>query len=153
MTMSVVTSVSTVGSKKLPPWAARLPPVTTLAPFLTASAMCASTFSTAFLSITAPGSNPDRIAREILMAEITPDPIMRIAMGFMAAKHLFVASEIGVFENLAGGPATLDELAAKCGVPRRTLGISADAMVSLGLLQRDGDRLSNSPTAAAFLGG
>jgi hypothetical protein len=62
MTMSVVTSVSTVGSKKLPPWAARLPPVTILAPFLTASAMCASTFSTAFMSIrgpiTAPGSNP-----------------------------------------------------------------------------------------------
>src|ERR1700730_1476827 len=62
ITMSVVTSVSTVGSKKLPPWAARLPPVTTLAPFLTASAMCASTPSTAFKStnspITAPGSNP-----------------------------------------------------------------------------------------------
>src|SRR5260370_1937140 len=51
MTMSVVTSVSTVGSKKLPPCAARLPPVTTLAPFLTASAMCASTFSTAFMAI------------------------------------------------------------------------------------------------------
>jgi hypothetical protein len=35
MTMSVVTSVKTVGSKKLPPCAARLPPVTILAPFLT----------------------------------------------------------------------------------------------------------------------
>jgi hypothetical protein len=32
------------------------------------------------------------------MADITPDPIMKIAMGFMAAKHLFVASEIGLFE-------------------------------------------------------
>src|SRR5712672_2954502 len=42
MTMSVVTSVSTVGSKKLPPCSARWPPVTTWAPFLTASAMCAS---------------------------------------------------------------------------------------------------------------
>src|SRR6266446_5000328 len=62
MTMSVVTSVSTVGSKKLPPWAARLPPVATLAPFFSASAMCASTFSTAFMSIsgpiTAPGLEP-----------------------------------------------------------------------------------------------
>jgi hypothetical protein len=61
MTTSVVTSVSTVGSKKLPPWAARLPSVTTLAPLLIASAMCASTFSTPFMSIsgliTAPGSN------------------------------------------------------------------------------------------------
>jgi hypothetical protein len=39
----VVTSVSTVGStKKVPPRALRLPPTATLAPFLTVSAMCAS---------------------------------------------------------------------------------------------------------------
>src|SRR5213082_1565383 len=56
--MSVVTSVNTVGSKKLPPCAARLPPRTTLAPFLTASAMCASTFSTAFMSISGPITAP-----------------------------------------------------------------------------------------------
>jgi len=87
------------------------------------------------------------------MAQITPDPIMRIAMGFMAAKHLFVASEIGLFASLAQGPATLDELAAACGIPRRTAGISADAMVSLGLLERDGERYRNSDTAAAFLAG
>ena len=87
------------------------------------------------------------------MADITPEPIMRIALGFMAAKHLFVASSIGVFEKLAGGPATLDELAAKCAIPKRTLGISADAMVSLGLLEREGYRLRNSAAAAAFLSG
>jgi len=44
------------------------------------------------------------------MNERTPEPIMRIALGFMAAKHLFVASEIGLFEKLASGAATLDEL-------------------------------------------
>jgi len=60
MTMSVVTSVSTVGSKKLPPCAARLPLVTTLAPFSTASAMCASTFSTAFMSINVRSPHPAR---------------------------------------------------------------------------------------------
>jgi hypothetical protein len=87
------------------------------------------------------------------MADITPDPIMRIALGFMAAKHLFVASAIGLFEGLTGGPATLDELAQKCGVPRRTVGISADAMASLGLVERDGDRYRNSAAAAAFLAG
>jgi len=87
------------------------------------------------------------------MADITPDPIMRIALGFMAAKHLFVASEIGVFEKLSAGPATLDELATKTGIPRRTLRISADAMVSLGLLQRERDRYRNSEVAAAFLAG
>jgi O-methyltransferase domain/Dimerisation domain len=87
------------------------------------------------------------------MAEVTPDPIMRIAMGFMAAKHLFVASEIGLFTGLVQGPATLDQLAATCSIPRRTAGISADAMVSLGLLERDGERYRNSETAAAFLAG
>jgi hypothetical protein len=49
MTISVVTSVKIVGSKKMPPCTARLPPVTTLAPLFKASAMCASTFSTAFI--------------------------------------------------------------------------------------------------------
>ena len=87
------------------------------------------------------------------MADITPDPIMRIALGFMAAKHLFVASAIGLFERLAGGPATLDELATNCGVPRRTLGISVDAMTSLGLVERDGERYHNCAAAAAFLAG
>src|ERR1700737_3132913 len=98
------------------------------------------------------GLNPKREEADI-MADVTPDPIMRIAMGFMASKHLFVASAIGLFEASANGPATLDELAATCGVSSRTLGISVDAMVSLGLVERDGDRYCNSPAAAAFLAG
>ena len=40
--------------------------------------------------------------------------------------------------------------AASHGAPLR---ISADAMVSMGLLQREGDRYRNSPSAAAFLAG
>ena len=87
------------------------------------------------------------------MADVTSEPIMRIAMGFMAAKHLFTASAIGLFENLGDGPATVDELAVKCGVPYRTLRISVDAMASLGLLEREGDRYRNSAVAAAYLSG
>ena len=87
------------------------------------------------------------------MPVITPEAIMRIAMGFMAAKHLFVATAIGIFEKLADVPATPDELAAKCGIPVRTLRISADAMVSLGLLERDGDRYRNTAVTAAYLAG
>ena len=82
------------------------------------------------------------------MSEIAPDPIMRIALGFMAAKHLFVASEIGVFEKLASGAATLDELAAATGIPHRTLRISADAMVSLGLLEREDRRYRNAAVSS-----
>ena len=58
-----------------------------------------------------------------IMPTITPDPILKIATGFMAAKHLFAASEIGLFEALASGPASLEELAGKTAVPARTVGI------------------------------
>jgi len=76
---------------------------------------------------------------------------MKIAMGFMAAKYLFAATEIGVFDVLARGPASLGELATSTGIPSRTLGIVAAAMVSLGLLEQDGSRYRNSETAEAFL--
>ena len=44
------------------------------------------------------------------MTDVAPEPVFRVASGFMAAKHLFVANEVGLFEQLADGPATLDEL-------------------------------------------
>ena len=40
------------------------------------------------------------------MSQVTPEPIFQVATGFMAAKLLFVANEIGLFEKLASGPAT-----------------------------------------------
>ena len=84
---------------------------------------------------------------------VTPEPIMRLASGFMAAKHMFAASELGLFEALADSPGTIDGLAARTGLTRRAARISADAMVALGLLERDGDTYRNSQTAATFLAG
>jgi ubiquinone/menaquinone biosynthesis C-methylase UbiE len=78
---------------------------------------------------------------------------MRLAAGFMAAKHLFTANELGLFEALADDPATLDALAARTGLTTRTARISADAMVALGLIERDGDAYRNSALAATFLSG
>src|SRR5215213_8491076 len=65
-----------------------------------------------------------------------PDAILRIATGFMSARHLFVAAELGLFAALADGPRDLDELASVTEVPRRTARITADAMVALGLVER-----------------
>ena len=85
------------------------------------------------------------------MPAITPEPILKIATGFMAAKQLFAASEIGLFEALADGPASLEELAGKTAVPARTVGIVA--AVSLGLIDQEGGRYHNSEAAATFLAG
>ena len=87
------------------------------------------------------------------MTELTPEPIFEVASGFMAAKHLFVANEVGLFEQLADGPATLDELAGRTGIARRRLRILADAMVVLGFVERQGDLYQNAPIAATFLSG
>jgi len=84
---------------------------------------------------------------------VSPDTIFQTAMGFMAAKHLFVANELGLFRTLADGPATLEELAAGAGAPTRTVRIVADAMVALGFLDKDGTAYRNGEVAASFLTG
>jgi SAM-dependent methyltransferase len=87
------------------------------------------------------------------MTKVTSAKIFEVGSGFMAAKHLFVANELGLFKKLAEGPATLDELTKHIGVPQRTARIVADAMVALGFLERLGDRYQNAAVADEFLSG
>lgn len=83
----------------------------------------------------------------------TPDLIFQLAQGFMVSKHLFAASELGLFQALAEGPVDLDGLTARTGLTRRTARISVDAMVAIGLVERRGSDYANTPVAAAFLSG
>ena len=78
---------------------------------------------------------------------------MKIAMGYMAAKFLFAANEIGLFDALASGTANLEELATRIAVPSRTTGIVAATMLSLGLIEQKEGRYRNSAAAAAFFVG
>jgi hypothetical protein len=87
------------------------------------------------------------------MSDVTPERIFQLATGFMAAKHLFIANEIGLFAALADGPASLDAIVAATGIARPRVRILADAMVTVGLLERNGDDYRNGPVAAAFLSG
>lgn len=82
-----------------------------------------------------------------------PEPIMRLATGFMAAKHLFAANELGIFEALGDSPATIEQIAARTGLTTRAARISADAMVALGLLEYAGDHYRNGTVAGTFLAG
>jgi len=85
--------------------------------------------------------------------EPSPATIMQLASVFMAAKHLFAANELGLFEALADSPANLDALAARTGLTRRAARISADAMVALGLLELQDGIYRNGKAAARFLAG
>jgi ubiquinone/menaquinone biosynthesis C-methylase UbiE len=78
---------------------------------------------------------------------------MAVARGFMAAKHLFVASSIGIFEALADGSGTLADIATRAGISERAAHISADAMVALGFLDVEEGHYSNGAVADTFLTG
>ncbi|MFE3200608.1 methyltransferase [Embleya sp. NPDC055664] len=86
-------------------------------------------------------------------AAVDPAPIVDVAIGYMAAKQLFAAGEAGLFAALADGPAPLDEIVARTGLPARTALILADTMVGLGLLERGDAGYANSPATAHHLAG
>jgi len=87
--------------------------------------------------------------------EVTPDHIMQIGMGFWASKALLSAVELGVFTYLAGGSKTGRELERDLDLNPRGTYDFLDALVALGLLERDGDgvagRYRNSAETAVFL--
>lgn len=87
------------------------------------------------------------------MDDITPDPIMQIASGFMATKFLFVANEFRFFDALQDSPVGLAGLAARTGLTERSTRILADGCVAIGLLHKQDGIYSNSAPADRFLTG
>ena len=85
------------------------------------------------------------------MADVTPDNIMQLGLGFWDSKALLSAVEIGVFTELAAGPADLPALQAKLKLHPRAARDFFDALVALKLLERDNGAYRNSPDTDLFL--
>lgn len=83
--------------------------------------------------------------------EITPDRILQLGLGFWGPKTLLSAVELGVFTVLAQGPATLATLTQRLGLHPRSARDFFDTLVALGMLDRTGDRYSNTPETDFFL--
>ena len=83
---------------------------------------------------------------------VDPGNIMQIGLGFWASKTLLSAVELGLFTELAKGPANAQEIREKFGLhPRSTLDF-LDALVSMRLLDRDAEgRYSNTADTDLFL--
>src|SRR4051812_15031688 len=83
---------------------------------------------------------------------VTPDKILQLGFGFWASKTLLSAIELGLFTQLAHGPMDLEQLRTKLGLHQRSARDFFDALVALGMLQRDAaGKYSNAPETAAFL--
>ncbi len=84
-----------------------------------------------------------------------PSKIMQVGMGFFASKTILSAVELGVFSELAAGPATADEIGERLGIAPRGRFDFLDGLVALGFLEREGDgapgRYSNAADADLFL--
>lgn len=82
-----------------------------------------------------------------------PDRIMLVAHGYMAAKIVFLAAEVGLFAALGRERATLAEIAEGCHLPLRTTRMLADALVMFRLLEYEDGRYRNAADVEEFLTG
>ena len=77
--------------------------------------------------------------------QVTPDAIMQLGLGFWGSKTLLSAVELGLFTELADRPLEAEELRERLGLHPRSAKDFFDALVALGMLERDDGRYSNTP--------
>jgi hypothetical protein len=77
---------------------------------------------------------------------------MQLGLGFWASKTLLSAVELGLFTELAGGAMSAETINARLNLHPRSVRDFLDALVSLRMLERDGEGLySNTPETEMFL--
>ncbi len=86
-----------------------------------------------------------------MSTEATPDRILQLGLGFWGPKVLLSAVELGVFTELARGPADLAALTSRLGLHPRAARDFLDTLVALGMLERREDRYANTPETDHFL--
>jgi SAM-dependent methyltransferase len=77
--------------------------------------------------------------------------VSSVAYGFMGSQALFAALELGLFTELAAGPASLTELARRLGSEPRPLLALLEACVATELLEREEGRYRNTAAAERYL--
>jgi SAM-dependent methyltransferase len=77
--------------------------------------------------------------------------INRIGTAFFEAKVMLSAVELGLFTELAKGPATLPEVCERLGLNARAARDFLSALVTLGVLRREHDKYANGEAAQRFL--
>ena len=82
---------------------------------------------------------------------VTPERVMQLGLGFWGSKTLLSAIELGLFTTLAKGPMTLEQLTTSLGLHSRSARDFFDALVALGMLEREPEFYRNTPETDQFL--
>ncbi|HXG35729.1 MAG TPA: methyltransferase [Dehalococcoidia bacterium] len=83
--------------------------------------------------------------------QVTPERILGLGLGFMGSKVVLSAVELGLFTELAKGPLDADALAQKLNLHPRGARDFFDALVALGMLERQDGFYANTREADQFL--
>jgi len=73
------------------------------------------------------------------MHTFSPDRLLQAGFGFRSAKALLVAAELGLFTELGRGPRSSAQLCRALALDERAAPDLLDALVAMGVLERDGD--------------
>ena len=84
-------------------------------------------------------------------AEVTPERIIQLGLGFWESKTLLSAVELGVFTELAKGALDGETLADRLGLNRRGYRDFFDALSALGMLERRGSLYANTSETGTLL--
>ena len=82
---------------------------------------------------------------------ITPDQIMQLGLGFWGSKTLLSAIELGLFSELSNSLMNAEDLAGRLRLHSRSARDFFDALVALGMLEREGELYRNTPATDTFL--
>jgi SAM-dependent methyltransferase len=85
------------------------------------------------------------------VSEISARPLIELGTAFWGAKALLTAVEIGLFTELATGPATVEQLRTRLNLHPRAARDFLDALVALKVLERDGELYRNGQAADYYL--
>jgi hypothetical protein len=96
------------------------------------------------------GGNPG-FGRLVMAQEIAPDAIMQLGFGYWGSKALLSAVELGLFTLLAQEPLTAEDIRARLKLHPRSVRDFLDALVALGMLERQEGQYANTPAADRYL--
>jgi SAM-dependent methyltransferase len=82
---------------------------------------------------------------------LSANRVIDLGMSFWAAKTLLSAVGLGLFTELAKGPLELETISARLHLHPRAARDFLDALVALGLLERQDGRYANTAETALFL--
>lgn len=91
-----------------------------------------------------------RVAHQEAAAQPTPDAIMELGHAFWGSRALLSAVELDLFSELArAGALDAEALCERLGLHARGARDFLDALVALGVLERDDGRYRNAPAISS----